>query len=122
MLFLQRKKEYYLFVQLQEHWFSYVNTCLILFVAQSTKSFILVFKKKSFAVQLQGISAHWAHAAALLVLLHIEYYSFHPSRAASSLLWGKHFPKGLIHEKCLFQHSSILRTAACPMRCCCLRR
>lgn len=48
MLFLQRKKEYYLFVQLQEHWFSYVNTCLILFVAQSTKSFILLFKKKSF--------------------------------------------------------------------------
>lgn len=99
MLFLQRKKEYYLFVQLQEHWFSYVNTCLILFVAQSTKSFILLFKKKSFAVQLQGISARWAHAAALLVLLRIEYYSFHPSRAASSLLRGKHFPKGLIHEK-----------------------
>lgn len=41
----------------------------------------------------------WAHAAALLVLLRIEYYIFHPSRAASSLLWGKHFPKGLIHEK-----------------------
>lgn len=123
MLFLQRKKEYYLFVQLQEHWFSYVNTCLILFVAQSTKSFILLFKKKSFAVQLQGISARWAHAAALLVLLRIEYYSFHPSHAASSLLWGKHFPKGLIHEKkSLLQHRLVLQTAACPMHCCCLRR
>lgn len=42
-----KKKEYYLFVQLQEGWFSYVNSRLILFVTQSTKSFIPVFKRKS---------------------------------------------------------------------------
>lgn len=94
-----KKKEYYLFVQLQEGWFSYVNTHLILFVTHSTKSFIPMFKKKSFAVWWQRISAHSSSAAALRVLLHGEYYRFHPSRAASSLLWGKHFPKGLINEK-----------------------
>lgn len=87
-------------MQLQECWYSYVNTCLILFVTESTKSF--VFGKKSFAVQLQGNSAQRANAVALCILLRAEYYSFHPSHADSSLLWGKHFPKGLIHEKKAF--------------------
>lgn len=94
-----KKKEYYLFVQLQEGWFSYVNTRLILFVTQSTKSFIPVFKKKSCALRWQRISAHGSSTAARRMLLHGEHCRFHPSHAASSLLWGKHFPKGLIHEK-----------------------
>lgn len=97
-----KKREYYLFVQLQEGWFSYVNTRLILFVTQSTKTFIPVFKKKSFALRWQRISVHSSSAAALCMLLHSEYYRFHPSHAASSLLWGKHFPKGLINEKKAF--------------------
>lgn len=110
-----KKKEYYLFVQLQECWFSYVNTCLILFVTESTKS--SVFEKKSFAVQLQGSSAQRANAIALCILLCTEYYSSHPSHADSSLLWGKHFPKGLIHEKKPFA-TMFSPANSCMSRCC----
>lgn len=71
-----KKKEYYLFVQLQEGWFSYVNTHLILLATRSTKSFIPVFKMKSFAAQRQRISAQGSSAAALRVLLHANITGF----------------------------------------------
>lgn len=45
---------------------------------------------------------HGSNAAALRMLLHGDYYRFHPSHAASSFLWGKHLPKGLIPEKKAF--------------------
>lgn len=113
-----KKKEYYLFVQLQEGWFSYVNSRLILFVTESTKSFIPMFKRKSLLCN-DRIAAHSSSVAAFHVLLHGEYYRFHPSHAANSSLWGKWFPKGLIHKKKLFlQPFLVLQTAECCIHHC----
>lgn len=63
-------------MQLQEGWFSYVNTHLILFAMQSTESFIPMFKMESFAVQWQRISEQGSGAAALCVLLHVNITGF----------------------------------------------
>lgn len=88
-------------MQLQEGWFSYVNSHLILFVTQSTKSFIPVFKRKSLLCNDKEFQCTVPVLLPSTCCCMVNITGF-IHLMLPAVCFGVNFPKGLIYEKSSF--------------------